>query len=138
MLLQRDWQIETRGRGLQRVDPLISDWLCDRGVRNGVLHLFLHHTSASLIVCENADPQVLADLEAFFARLVRDGDPLFRHDQEGADDMPAHVRSVLTGCSLTLPVRNGRIDLGIWQGVYLWEHRLHPHRRRLSASFIGE
>lgn len=138
MLLQRDWQIETRGRGLQRVDPLISDWLCDRGVRNGVLHLFLHHTSASLIVCENADPQVLADLEAFFARLVRDGDPLFRHDQEGADDMPAHVRSVLTGCSLTLPVRNGRIDLGIWQGVYLWEHRLHPHRRRLSASFFGE
>lgn len=138
MLLRGEWEIQTPGRGLQRVDPLIGAWLRERGAREGVAHLFLHHTSASLIICENADPQVLADLEAFFARLVRDGDPLFGHDQEGPDDMPAHVRSVLTGSALTVPVRSSRLDLGTWQGIYLWEHRRSPHRRRLSASFLGE
>ena len=91
-----------------------------------------------LIVCENADPTVRRDLEAFFARLVPDGDRLFRHDAEGPDDMPAHVRAVLTQTSLTLPVRGGRCALGTWQGLYLWEHRHDPHRRSLSITVLGE
>jgi secondary thiamine-phosphate synthase enzyme len=97
----------------------------------------LHHTSASLILCENADPSVRRDLERFFARLVPDGDPIFRHTTEGPDDMPAHIRSILTQNSLTLPVQGGACDLGTWQGVYLWEHRAMGHRRRLSVSVLG-
>jgi secondary thiamine-phosphate synthase enzyme len=134
--MRKEWWIETRGRGLSRIDPLVTAWLLESGAGEGIAQLFLHHTSASLIVCENADPAVLSDLEAFFARLVRDGDPLFRHDQEGPDDMPAHVRSVLTGCSVAVPVSEGRLDLGTWQGIYLWEHRRLAHRRRLSAVFL--
>lgn len=137
MANRRQWQIETHGRGLVRIDPLVSEWLSQRAAGDGLVQLFVHHTSASLLICENADPQVLADLEGFFARLVPDGDARFRHDQEGPDDMPAHVRSVLTGCSLGLPVAAGRLDLGTWQGVYLWEHRLAPQRRRVSAIYIG-
>ncbi|NNF16110.1 MAG: YjbQ family protein, partial [Gammaproteobacteria bacterium] len=101
---------------------------------SGVCHVFIHHTSASLMVCENADPEVLADLERFMFRLVPDGDSLFEHIAEGPDDMPAHVRSVLTQTHLTLPIANGRCDLGTWQGVFLWEHRTAPHSRRITVS----
>lgn len=99
--------------------------------------MFVHHTSASLIVCENADPSVRTDLERYFARLVPDGDPIFEHIDEGDDDMPAHVRSILSQPSITVPVREGACDLGTWQGLYLWEHRTHPHRRRVTVSVMG-
>lgn len=128
--------IATPGRGMTRIDPRIDDWLGQRGIASGLVHVFAHHTSCSLMICENADPVVLADLERFFARLVKDGDPLFRHDAEGPDDMPAHVRSVLTGVSLSIPVRASRLDLGTWQGVYLWEQRQGPHRRRLTVTAL--
>jgi secondary thiamine-phosphate synthase enzyme len=100
-------------------------------------NVFIRHTSASLMLCENADPAVLRDLEAFMSRAVPDGDALFSHTAEGPDDMPAHVRSVLTHADLNLPVREGRCDLGTWQGVYLWEHRTRPHRRRIDISIYS-
>jgi len=102
-----------------------------------VATLFVHHTSASLILCENADPQVRRDLEAWLSRAVPDGDALFSHIDEGPDDMPAHVRSVLTATSLSIPVRDGRMDLGTWQGIYLYEHRTAAHRRRVSVTIVG-
>jgi secondary thiamine-phosphate synthase enzyme len=126
--------VTTRGRGTYDLTADVQRCVADSGVRDGLCHLFVHHTSASLIVCENADPQVRRDLEAFLARLVPDGDRLFRHDDEGPDDMPAHVRSVLTATSLTLPVAGGRCDLGTWQGVYLYEHRAAPHTRRVTVT----
>jgi secondary thiamine-phosphate synthase enzyme len=108
------------------------------GLREGLCALFILHTSASLLVCENADPLVQRDLEAWLARAVPDGDPLFHHVAEGPDDMPAHVRAALTQTSLTLPVAGGRLELGTWQGIYLYEHRLAPHRRRISVTLVGE
>jgi secondary thiamine-phosphate synthase enzyme len=126
--------IATQGRGTYDLTAHIQRIVAESGVREGLCHLFVHHTSASLIVCENADPQVRRDLEAFFARLVCDGDGIFGHDEEGPDDMPAHVRSVVTGVSLTLPVEKGRCDLGTWQGVYLYEHRRAPNARRVTVT----
>jgi secondary thiamine-phosphate synthase enzyme len=102
-----------------------------------VAHVFAHHTSCSLLVTENADPDVLADLERYFSRLVPDGDPLYAHDAEGPDDMPAHVRAALTAASVTLPLAGGDLALGTWQGVYLWEHRRRPHRRRITVTLVG-
>lgn len=130
--------VATRGRGFTDISGEVAREVARSGVRAGLACVFLHHTSASLLLCENADPQVRGDLEAYFARLVKDGDPLFQHDAEGEDDMPAHVRSVLTGNSLTVPVRGGRLDLGTWQGVYVWEHRTSPHLRRVSVTVLGE
>ncbi len=104
---------------------------------SGLCNVFVHHTSASLILCENADPQVRRDLEAFASRLVPDGDALFEHTAEGPDDMPAHVRTILTQSSLNLPVAQGRADLGTWQGLYLWEHRTAPHDRAVTVSVMG-
>lgn len=106
----------------------------DAGVKFGICHVFICHTSASLILCENADPSVMKDLESFMSRQVRDGDPLFTHDAEGPDDMPAHIRSILTQSDLNLPVRDGRCALGTWQGIYLWEHRYAPHTRRVIVT----
>ena len=100
--------------------------------------LHVRHTSASLLIQENADPDVREDLERFLARLVPDGDPLYRHTIEGEDDMPAHVRAALTAVNLSIPVTGGALALGTWQGIYLWEHRRHPHTRRITAHFIGE
>ena len=100
--------------------------------------MFIHHTSASVILCENADPDVRRDLDAFIARLVPDGDPLFTHSSEGDDDMPAHIRTALTTVNLSLPVNHGRPALGTWQGIYLWEHRHAPHTRKVALHFIGE
>ena len=115
----------------------MSEVVSELGPDDGLCHLFVHHTSASLIIQENADPDVRRDLEAYFARLVPDGDPLFLHTEEGPDDMSAHIRSVLTATQLTIPVTRGRLDLGTWQGVYLWEHRTAPHQRRVTVTVLG-
>jgi secondary thiamine-phosphate synthase enzyme len=131
-------EFETRGRGLLEVTRPVVEWTTRSGMRDGVLALFVRHTSASLLVQENADPAVRRDLDHFFARLVPDGDPLFRHRDEGDDDMPAHVRSALTAVQLSIPLANRRLALGQWQGIYLWEHRLQAHRREVALHLIGE
>jgi secondary thiamine-phosphate synthase enzyme len=138
MVYQSIFSIATRGRGTYPVREPAERALTESGIETGIGLIFLYHTSASLILCENADPEVRADLERFMSRLVPDGDPLFRHIDEGADDMPAHVRSVLTSNSLSVPVRGGRFDLGTWQGIYLWEHRSMAHRRQVSLTVFGE
>lgn len=138
MVRTEELSISTRGRELVDLTARVQRAIAASGVKEGLCQLFLHHTSASLLLCENADPDVKRDLEAFFSRLVKDGDPLFRHDAEGPDDMPAHVRTVLTQVNLGLPVRSSRADLGTWQGVYLWEHRTSPHRRRVTVTVIGD
>src|ERR1017187_5051536 len=130
--------IPTRGRGLYEVTGEAAEWVSKRGFRNGLVSLPLRHTSASLLIQETADPDVRRDLEQFFARLVPDGDPLFAHTVEGDDDMPAHVRTALTAVNLSIPVSQGRLALGTWQGIYLWEHRRSPHSRNLTAHFVGE
>jgi len=130
--------IPTCGRGLVEFTDTVEQWIVENKLRDGLLTLHLRHTSASLLIQENADPDVRRDLDAFFARLVRDGDPLFVHTAEGADDMPAHIRTALTAVNLSLPLQGGRLALGTWQGIYLWEHRTHPHTRRIALHFIGE
>lgn len=131
------FDIATRGRGLTEFTALAQQWVAGTGLREGLLTLFIQHTSASLLIQENADPTVLADLERFFARLVPDGDPAFRHDAEGPDDMPAHVRCALTAVQVAVPVLDGRLALGTWQGLYVYEHRQAPHRRRVVAHLLG-
>jgi secondary thiamine-phosphate synthase enzyme len=130
--------IPTRGRGLREFTEEVEAWIAQNKFRNGLLTLHLRHTSASLLIQENADPDVRRDLDAFFARLVRDGDPLFVHTAEGDDDMPAHVRTALTAVNLSIPIHDGQMVLGTWQGIYLWEHRTRPHVRRVAVHFIGE
>lgn len=134
---QVEIQIETSGRGTYDLTLRVAKAVRDSGIRTGLCHLFVRHTSASLMLCENADPAVRRDLEAFMLRLAPDGDPLFTHTAEGPDDMPAHVRSVLTHSDLNVPVRDGRCDLGTWQGIYLWEHRHAPHRRAITVTISG-
>lgn len=133
-----EFTISTRGRGLYEFTDTVSDWLTRQSCHNGLLTLHVRHTSASLLIQENADPDVRRDLDAFFDRLVPDGDRLFIHTSEGPDDMPAHVRSALTAVNLSLPVRDGQMTLGTWQGVYLWEHRQSSHSRKIAAHWIGE
>ncbi len=128
---------ETPGRGTRNITAAIQEVVQRAGVGIGLCHLFIQHTSASLILCENADPDVRHDLEGWMARSVPDGDPRYRHDMEGPDDMPAHIRSILTGMDMTLPVRDGRLALGTWQGVFLYEHRHHGHRRRVVVTVQG-
>jgi secondary thiamine-phosphate synthase enzyme len=130
--------VETPGRGLVEITRPVRQWVHARGVAEGLLTLFVRHTSASLLIQENADPDVRGDLDRFFARLVPDGDGLFRHRDEGPDDMPAHVRSALTAVQLSVPLAAGRLVLGTWQGLYLWEHRLHPHQREVALHLIGQ
>lgn len=130
--------LSTRGRGLYDVTADVARWLREASAQRGLLTLLLRHTSASLLIQENADPDVLRDLETFFSRLVRDGDPSFAHTAEGPDDMPSHVRSALTQSSLSIPVERGRMLLGTWQAIYLWEHRHAPHTRRLAVHFVGD
>jgi secondary thiamine-phosphate synthase enzyme len=138
VISQEKFQIVTRGRGTYDITDRVRDAVAKSRVRTGLCHVFVHHTSASLILCENADPAVRRDLETFMATTVPDGDSMFVHDDEGPDDMPAHVRSVLTGSSLTLPVSEGYCDLGTWQGVYLWEHRTDGFHRRVTVTVQGE
>lgn len=137
MSKQQVFTIATRGRGTYPITDHIQRAVQQSGVDAGLAHVFVHHTSASLILCENADPTVRSDLETFLVRLVPDGAPMFEHQDEGADDMPAHVRSILTNMDLTVPVTGGRCALGTWQGVYLYEHRTHPHQRQVTVTVQG-
>jgi secondary thiamine-phosphate synthase enzyme len=130
--------ISTRGRGLYEFTREVERWVEQNEFREGLLTLHLQHTSASLLIQENASPDVQSDFERFFERLVPDGDPIFEHTLEGHDDMPAHVRTALTTVNLSIPVRNGQMTLGTWQGIFLWEHRKHGHSRRVALHFIGE
>ncbi len=130
--------IQTPGRDLIEITREVRACVDRSGVQQGLLTLFIRHTSASLLIQENADPDVREDLERFFARLVRDGDPLFVHQSEGSDDMPAHVRSALTATQLSIPIVDGAPALGTWQGIYLWEHRFRGHPRELAVHVLGE
>lgn len=138
MIHQTKLSFDTGGRGTLDITAEVSRVVREAGIESGLCSVFIHHTSASLMLCENADPQVRADLEAFVSRLAPDGEPLFRHTAEGPDDMPAHVRSMLTGFNLNVPVQGGNLDLGTWQGVYLWEHRRQPHTRRVTVTVQGD
>ncbi len=130
--------VRTRGRGFYEITREVQSQVRQAGLQTGLCTLHLQHTSASLLIQENADPDVRRDFERFFARLVPDGDPLFVHTMEGADDMPAHVRTALTTVNLGIPIADGRLCLGTWQGIYLWEHRTAPHTRTVVVHVIGE
>jgi secondary thiamine-phosphate synthase enzyme len=138
MIAQKRLSIATRGRGTYDITQEVEQAVRESGLTTGICHVFVQHTSASLILCENADPGVRHDLEAFLARLAPDGDPLFRHTQEGPDDMPAHVRTILTKADLTLPVTGRGCALGTWQGIYLYEHRTMGHHRQVTVTISGE
>jgi secondary thiamine-phosphate synthase enzyme len=138
MIHRGDLTVATRGRGTYDITPLVRGVVAASRAREGLATVWIAHTSASLIICENADPSVRRDLEAFVARLVPDGDRLFTHTAEGDDDMPAHVRTVLTQTSIGIPIADARLALGTWQGLYLWEHRTSPHERHVTVSVVGE
>lgn len=131
-------KIATRGRALLEITADVARWLRAARAQRGLVTLLIRHTSASLLIQENADPDVLRDLETFFAELVPDGDRRFVHTAEGPDDMPSHVRAALTQSSLSIPVDGGEMLLGTWQAVYLWEHRHAPHQRRIAVHYVGE
>ena len=131
-------EVRTPGRGLHAVTQPVRQWSEGQGFQTGLLTLFLRHTSASLLIQENADPDVLADLNDFFTRLAPDDPALYRHRDEGADDMPSHIRTALTQTQLAIPLLDRRLALGTWQGIYLFEHRRDPHRRRICLHLIGE
>ena len=131
---QHTLDIKRKGRGTYDISSELQALVHESDISCGLCHIFLQHTSASLILCENADPTVRVDLENFMSRIAPDGDPSYQHDMEGADDMPAHIRSILTQNSLTIPIMDGRCALGVWQGVYLWEHRTSPHKRQLIIT----
>jgi secondary thiamine-phosphate synthase enzyme len=138
MLSQTSLTVQTRGRGFTELTSRVQDLVRDSRATTGICQLFLRHTSASLCLTENADPEVRQDLERWAARLAPDGDPLFRHDTEGPDDMPAHARNLLAGYQLSLPVRDGRLALGAWQGIFVWEHRAQGHEREVVVTILGE
>ncbi len=131
-------EVSTRRRGLVDITAPAEAFLDRTGLQAGLLTLWCRHTSASLLVQENADPDVRHDLEAFFSRIAPDGRGLYVHDAEGPDDMPAHIRAALTQTQLSIPVLDGRMVLGTWQGIYLYEHRSHPHRRQVVLHLLGE
>jgi len=138
MVIQQQLQIETRGRDTYNITRQVTQAVVASGITAGIGQLFICHTSASLILCENADPSVRSDLEGFFSRLVPDGDHRFDHTLEGPDDMASHIRSILTHSELGFPISQGRPALGTWQGIYLWEHRTRPHSRQVTVTLIGE
>ena len=135
---QLELNIETDGRGTYDLTGQVAQAVEQSGIATGLCHIFLRHTSASLMLCENADPDVMRDLETFMSRQVPDGDPEFTHTAEGPDDMPSHVRSILTQSDLNLPVSEGQCALGTWQGIYLWEHRYAPHSRQVIITVQGD
>jgi len=137
MTYQTTLEFATAGRGTRDITADVAGAVAASGLRCGVVHVFVQHTSCSLTITENADPDVRRDLETVMARLAPDGDPAWRHDAEGPDDMAAHVRSMLTSTSVSVPVGGGRLLLGTWQGIYLWEHRTAPHRRRVIVTVLG-
>ena len=132
--MQEIIRVKTQGRSTVDITAEVEKLVSQSSVESGLCNLFIQHTSASLVLCENADPDVRSDMENFMQQMVRDGDPLFRHRAEGPDDMPAHIRNVLTSSSLTIPIANGRCLLGTWQGIYLWEHRLNAHVRNVIVT----
>ena len=138
LIEQRHWTQQTKGRGPVEITSSIQMYLEEMSVATGVCTVFLKHTSASLLLCENADPTVLSDLEQHFLQFAPDSSTLYAHHAEGPDDMPAHLRTVFTHSSLTIPITNGRLDLGTWQGIFLWEHRALGHRRMLNLTVIGQ
>ncbi|MGM0563339.1 MAG: secondary thiamine-phosphate synthase enzyme YjbQ [Pseudomonadota bacterium] len=126
--------LDLEGRGAYEITEELDGIIAGHSMRRGLCHVFIHHTSASLVICENADPVVLSDLETFLSTWVPDGHRMFKHMDEGNDDMPAHIRTVMTHSSLTLPIENGALDLGNWQGVFVYEHRAVPFTRRLTVT----
>ena len=138
MISQDELVVATQGRGTYDLSARVQDVVAASGIKMGMCHVFIRHTSASLMLCENADPSVRLDLETFMSKQVPDGDPMFTHTAEGPDDMPAHVRSILTQSDLNLPVSAGQCALGTWQGIYLWEHRHAPHTRHVDVTVQGE
>jgi len=135
---QYSLNIQTRGRSITNIGGEIDRLVDQSGVNAGLCHIFIHHTSASLIITENADSNVRKDLETYISRLVQDGDPAYLHDAEGPDDMAAHIRSILTQSEISIPVCDGVLAMGTWQGIYLWEHRTSPHRRHLTVTLQGD
>jgi secondary thiamine-phosphate synthase enzyme len=129
--------VETAGQRLYEITGEVQSWTAAQGIAQGLLTVFVHHTSASLLIQENADPRVQDDINAFFRRLVSEDRRLYSHNDEGPDDMPAHIRSALTTTQLSIPVADGRCDLGRWQGIYLYEHRTRPHQRRITLHLLG-
>jgi len=131
-------RVSTNGKGLYEITDRIAEWLRGAGIREGLLTVFIQHTSASLTIQENADPDVIHDLNTFFSRLVAEDNRLYRHTVEGPDDMPAHIRSALTPTQLSIPVTSGGLALGTWQGIYVFEHRAVPHQRSVVLHLVGE
>ena len=138
MVSHQELRFSTDGRGTYNISQQIRDAIKISGIKSGICHIFIHHTSASLILCENADSDVRVDLETFMNNLAPDGDDMFIHTSEGPDDMPAHIRTVLTQSSLSIPVENGKDKLGLWQGVFLWEHRIGKQKRKITVTMYGE
>ena len=138
MIFQKNITISTLGRGTSNITRQVEEVISQSGINTALANIFVHHTSASLILCENADPTVRGDLEYFMEKITPDGDPMYQHRDEGPDDMSAHVRTILTDSSLNIPVNSGRTMLGTWQGIYLWEHRTHPHNRKITVTVYGE
>lgn len=135
---QHEISVSTRGKGLYDFTREVAGWVSSCGIAAGLLTLFIQHTSASLTIQENADPDVVLDLNDHFERLAPENNKLYRHTVEGPDDMPAHIRTALTGTQLSIPVTRGRMALGTWQGLYVFEHRAHPHRRTVVLHLLGE
>ena len=138
MTLQETFVVATRGRGFESLTERVAAIVAKSGVATGLCNVFTRHTSASLVITENADSAVRRDLERFMQRVAPDGSPDYEHDTEGPDDMPAHIRSVLTSATLSVPVAEGELQLGTWQGIYLWEHRHAGHRREIIVTVVGE
>lgn len=136
--ISRQLSVSTKGKGLYSISRQVAAWVAESGIRQGLLTVFMQHTSASLIIQENADPDVQSDLEKFFSRLVPEGDAIYDHTTEGPDDMPAHVRAALTQTSLSIPLVDGSLALGIWQGIYVFEHRASSQRRNVVLHLIGD
>jgi secondary thiamine-phosphate synthase enzyme len=138
MLYQKKLRFSTTGRGTYNISKQIAETIEQSGIKSGICHIFIQHTSASLILCENADTNVREDLNAFMAKLVKDGDNAYKHKDEGADDMAAHIRTILTQSSLSIPIHKGKCDLGLWQGIFLWEHRTSAFKRNIAVTILGE
>jgi len=137
-MIQHTFGLNTSPRKAHEITRDVQDLVADSEIDKGLCHLFIQHTSASLMLCENADPDVRIDLETFMQSIVPDGDPMFCHTTEGADDMPAHIRTLITNVSLTIPITSSRCQLGTWQGIYLWEHRAFSHSRKIIVTLQGE
>lgn len=138
MLHQQKLRFSTTGRGTYNISKQIAETVENSGIKFGICHMFIQHTSASLILCENADKTVRDDLDAYMSKLVKDGDSLYKHKAEGPDDMAAHIRTILTQSSLSIPVYKGKCDLGMWQGIFLWEHRTSSHKRNVALTIMGD